>query len=277
MTKKYNNWRFLITSSCNSNCFFCHRDGTHENGYFLDFVLFEETINKFKKDINKIRFAGGEPFLHPDIFKMIKRTLPLTEDLGIVTNGLLLSKYSKKIKEINLPKLTISLHTLNAQSFEKITGLDKKIHKQIIDSIIDLKNHVKKIKINSVVLKDINTNNEEIETLINFIIKHNLDMEFIELDLGSLKKIDFQQYHFPPEKLKNKVEKIIKSKMKYNSEECNWICYVNNSKIEIHKSLCVNKLCNECVRNRPILMYPNGTINRCRLNKPVIRNIDISL
>lgn len=276
MAKKYNNWRFLVTSSCNSNCFFCHREGTHKSGSFLDFVIFEQTIKRFEKHINKIRFAGGEPFLHPDIFKMIKRALPLTKDFAIVTNGLLLSKYSKQIKESSLPKLTISLHTLNAKSFEIITGLDEKIHQQIIDSIIDLKNHVK-IKINVVILKDINTTNEEIEMLINFVIKNNLDIEFIELDLGSLKKINFQQYHFSSEKLRDEVEKIIKSKMKYNPEECSWISYIHNSKIEVHKSLCVNKLCNECIKSRPILMYPDGTINRCRLSKPVLKNIDINL
>lgn len=109
MTKKYNNWRFLVTSSCNSNCFFCHRDGAGTKKSFLDFQFFKNISEEYRKQISKVRFAGGEPLLHPSIFRMVEIALSLTSDVSISTNGLLLSKYIKQIRDSKLQKVTISL------------------------------------------------------------------------------------------------------------------------------------------------------------------------
>ena len=272
MKRKYNNWRFLLTSACNANCFFCHRDGTDQKGFFLDYFTFDKIIDKFSKQITKLRFAGGEPFLHPDLFKMIKRVLPITKDVGVVTNGLLLSKYFKEIKESNLSKLTVSLHTLNENSFEKITGVNKLEHKKIINSIANLKNYLK-IKINVVILKNINTTEEDLNNLIYFVIENNLDIEFIELDSGSLKEINFKKCHLDSANIKYKLEELFDVKLNWDKEESNWVGYIRNSKIEVHQSLCINKLCEKCIKTRPILMYPDGTVNRCRLGKPLIKNL----
>lgn len=274
--KKYDNWRFLVTSSCNSKCFFCHRDGTGIDNFFLNFQFFENIIRKYKKHISKVRFSGGEPLLHSDIFKMIKTTLFLTQDVSIVTNGLLLSKYIKQIKDSKLPKITVSLHSLNSDTFERIAGIKHKQYSKIINSIKKLKEFVK-IKLNVVILKNLNTETDELEKLINFVIENNLNIEFIELDLGSIQDFNLEKYHYTPNRLVNDIKKIFKISFKFDSLESNWISIIKNSKIEIHKALCFNKLCKKCVYTRPILVYPNGKINRCRLGKPLIRNVDITL
>lgn len=274
--KKYNNWRFLVTSSCNSDCFFCHRDGAGTNNLFLDFKIFQNIVRKYSNQINKVRFAGGEPLLHRDIFKMVEIVLLLTQNVSIVTNGLLLSKYTKKIKDSKLPKITVSLLSLNSTTFEKITGIKYKQHHEIISSIKELKQFVK-IKLNVVILKNLNTSKEELKKLINFAIENNFDVEFIELDLGAIKNFNFEKYHYAPSRLVNDIKDFKNIFFKFNDLESNWISVINNSKIEVHKSLCFNKLCEKCIETQPILVYPNGKINRCRLGKPLIKNIDATL
>ena len=274
--KKYNNWRFLVTSTCNSNCFFCHRDGAGTKESFLDFQFFKNIIEQYEKQINKVRFAGGEPLLHPDIFKMIKTILSLTQDVSIVTNGLLLSKYIKQIRDSKLPKITVSLHSLNSDTFERITEIKPQQHSKIINSIKELKQFIK-IKLNVVILKNLNTGVEELEKLINFVIENGLNIEFIELDLGSVRSFDLEKYYYTPRLLINNIEKFKKIYFEFDNNESNWISTIRNSEIQIHKALCFNKLCKKCIETRPILVYPNGKINRCRLGKPLIRNIDITL
>lgn len=243
---------------------------------FLDFQFFKNIIRKYKNHINKIRFAGGEPLLHPDICKMIKIVSPLTKDVGLVTNGLLLSKYIKEIQDSKLPKITVSLHSLNPNTFKKITGIESKQHQEIINSLQQFKKFTR-IKINVVILKDLNTNQEELKKLIDFIIENNFNIEFIELDLGSIQHFNFGKYHYAPDRLVDDIRRIKKVYFEFDDLECNWSSTIKNSKIEVHKGLCFNKLCQECIATRPILVYPNGKINRCRLGKSLVPNIDINL
>jgi len=274
--KKYNNWRFLVTSTCNSNCFFCHRDGTGIKESILDFQFFKSIIKGYGKQISKVRFAGGEPLLHPDTFKMVEIALFLTSDVSIGTNGLLLSKYIKQIRDSKLQKLTVSLHSLNPNTFEKVTGIKPTGHSTILNSIKKLKKFVK-IKLNVVVLKDVNTSIEELGKIIDFAVENDLNMEFEELDLGSIQNIDFKKYHYSPNKLVNDIKRLKKVSFKFDAAESNWISWINKSKIGIQKSHCFNNLCKKCVLSRPILVYPNGVINRCRLGKPLVKGVDITL
>lgn len=272
--KKYDNWRLLLTSECNARCFFCHKDGAENKGNLLDMKIIDNILLKYGKEIKKIRLAGGEPLLHPEIFNIIEKCSCHTKDIGLVTNGLLLKKYFNEIIKSNLSKITISLHVYNEDKYEKITKINKNFLKDLIITIKELTKY-KKVKLNAVVIKNINTTKDELKKILNFCITNNLDIEFIELDLGSLEQIDFKKYHLSPEDLKSKIEKIFNIEMNYSDEESNYTYKINNSKIEIHKSLCYNKLCFNCLKSRPIIVYPNGEMNRCRMEKAVVDNVDI--
>jgi MoaA/NifB/PqqE/SkfB family radical SAM enzyme len=43
-------------------------------------------------EVFNIVFAGGEPFLHPDIFEIIERAIKTKMQVGVLTNGVLLDK-----------------------------------------------------------------------------------------------------------------------------------------------------------------------------------------
>jgi organic radical activating enzyme len=100
-----------VIDGCNLKCEGC----THFSSLYSDDAIC--TIESFKKDLERLneigqiirlRVLGGEPFLLDDIGEYIvsaREILPLT-DIEIVTNGLLISKVSKKnwilIKDSNV-------------------------------------------------------------------------------------------------------------------------------------------------------------------------------
>lgn len=273
----YDNWRFLVTSSCNSHCFFCHGDGTGEKqGQFLKLGLFESILARYSKEIKKIRFAGGEPFLHPEIFRMVKAALEITPNVSVGTNGLLLNKIYRQIIDSGLSKLTISLHSLHPDTFEVITKTPLREFLSILDSISKLKKHLQ-IKINYVVLNGINSTGREINDMLDYVVGNKLNIEFEELDLGSLRAINFLQFHRDPQKVVKTISKLKDVSFEYNESESVWISKISTSSVGVQKCHCFHSLCKRCLRSRPILVYPAGAVNRCRLGEPRIKNLDISL
>ena len=87
---------FHIADQCNLNCAACqHFSGLVRNPHFPDFEKFSrdlKELNKYIKDIGRIRILGGEPLMNPEIEKYVAlahEVYPYSE-LYVVTNGILL-------------------------------------------------------------------------------------------------------------------------------------------------------------------------------------------
>lgn len=72
---------FEIIQTCPNNCRFCSSCAGMDKDTMIDYETFVNVINHFMKigGIQEISFSGGEPFLHPNLFDMIK----YCKDLGI--------------------------------------------------------------------------------------------------------------------------------------------------------------------------------------------------
>jgi molybdenum cofactor biosynthesis enzyme MoaA len=257
--------RFLISSDCQSNCIFCHKDGVNTKKIFLSFSKFKEIINNYEKQIKKIRFSGGEPLLNKQIFKMTDFCRSITNNVCIVTNGLLLDNYKAKIKKDKYPNLTVSIHSLYFKTFNKITGLNSNQHKKIINTIKELSPYTN-IKINIVFLKDLNITDCELKKIIDFGVKYNLNIRFQELDLGSISSdFSIDKYHYPIKNLIKDIEQIYPIKFKKKKGISTWVSGIDNSEISIRGALCFNKKCKECDLTRPLLIKPDGVLTKCRL------------
>lgn len=87
--------QFFPTNRCNSNCGFCscaNRDKTLEMG--MDMV--REVVGKFaEKGMKAVTITGGgEPLMHPDIEEIFNVFAGYGTEIGLVSNGILLSKVS---------------------------------------------------------------------------------------------------------------------------------------------------------------------------------------
>ena len=72
---------FEIIQTCPNNCRFCSSCAGMDKDTMISYDTFVRAINHFMNigGIEEISFSGGEPFLHPNLFEMIK----YCKDLGI--------------------------------------------------------------------------------------------------------------------------------------------------------------------------------------------------
>ena len=181
--------RISLTESCNLRCIYCMPEGvapkvcgetlTKEN--IFDIVEVAVELN-----IKKIRLTGGEPLLRQDIVEIVQGIKDRgIEKIYITTNGILLSEKIEKLKKAGLKGVNISLDTLDREQFNLITRggeLEK-----VLLGIEKALNLNLEVKINSVIMKDINEN--AIEGLAKLTLNNQLDVRFIELmPIGQGKK-----------------------------------------------------------------------------------------
>ena len=59
---------------CPNNCKFCSSNSNCNKTQIIEFDTFKKVIDYFISTggIGELSISGGEPFLHPDIFKMIE-------------------------------------------------------------------------------------------------------------------------------------------------------------------------------------------------------------
>lgn len=96
-----------------------------------DILSFDEIIAIVKhgveRGINKVRITGGEPLVRKGIVDLISQlsTFEGIEDLAMTTNGILLPKFAKDLAKAGLKRVNISLDTLDAEKFNRITRVGK--------------------------------------------------------------------------------------------------------------------------------------------------------
>lgn len=202
MTDKYGRnidyLRISITDKCNLRCMYCMLpQGISSTSY--DSILKYEEILKIVEvgielGINKVRITGGEPLLRKGVIELIKELgrLPEIKDISMTTNGVLLPKYAFALKNAGLSRVNISLDSLNSDTYKRITGRDE--FANAIEGIkAAFEADLKPIKINVVVMKDINDN--ELKDFVNLTKEKDLHVRFVEyMPIGDVRSFVANYY-----------------------------------------------------------------------------------
>ncbi len=119
--------RISLTDRCNLRCTYC----VPATGVTL--MKKEEILNSTeiveivktatRLGINKIRFTGGEPLMRHDIVELTRQVKSVegVSNLTLTTNGTQLAKYAILLKRAGLDRVNISLDTLDALKYTRIT------------------------------------------------------------------------------------------------------------------------------------------------------------
>lgn len=182
--RNINYLRISVTDLCNLRCRYCMTDKGIIKKEFEDILTLEE-IEKITKEfvklgVNKIRITGGEPLVRKGILKLIREigSLDTVKDFAMTTNGTLLKKYAKDLKEAGLNRVNISLDTLNPKKYSHITRGGN--INEVLEGIEEAKKvGLTPIKLNVVLIKDFNE--DEIEDFVNLTKDQEIDVRFIEL------------------------------------------------------------------------------------------------
>lgn len=181
--------RVSVTDRCDFRCVYCMSED-------MEFVARNQTIsleetariiNIFANHgVNKVRLTGGEPLVRKNIewlANSIKQNTAIKQ-LAITTNGSQLTKLARKLKSSGVDKLNISLDTLNAVQFNRITrtgDLTKVLAG--IDTAIAV--GFGNIRLNSVIMRG--QNDTQIMPLVEYARSKSIDIAFIEeMPLGKV-------------------------------------------------------------------------------------------
>ena len=118
---------------------------------------------------------------------MIKdlKSIDNIKEIALTTNGFLLKKHAQSLKDSGLDRITVSLDSLNSDSYKKLNGQNLELNKAL--ESIEFANSVgfENIKINTVVMKGINE--DQIIKLAEFGRKNKLIIRYIEyMDVGNI-------------------------------------------------------------------------------------------
>jgi cyclic pyranopterin phosphate synthase len=228
-----------------------------------DILTLEEIENIAKifcsLGIKKIRITGGEPLLRKGVFQLFEKLGKFNEldEILLTTNGILLSEYAQKLRDVGVTKINISIDTFDEAKYFDLTGGGDV--KKVLDGIEKAKKiGFESIKLNVVLIKGIN--DDEIEKFVNLTKYEKIDVRFIELmpvgDVCGWAKERF---------ISNKIilEKMDGLKKIYNSDISSPAVYykLENSKGRVGLiSSFSGKFCDSCNRVR---LSADGKIKMC--------------
>jgi cyclic pyranopterin phosphate synthase len=191
--------RISVVDRCNLRCDYCRpsADDYHAapRQHLLSFEEIERAVRiAASLGVEKIRLTGGEPLVRKGIVELVARiaAVPGIRDLAMSTNATLLDEYAQALREAGLQRVNISLDTLDAQKFSRLTGGDLRDVLRGIHAAQDA--GLTPIRLNAVLLRGIN--DAEAAQLIDFSIREQLELRFIEL-MPMREGMDWQKHYFP--------------------------------------------------------------------------------
>jgi cyclic pyranopterin phosphate synthase len=145
----------------------------------LTFEEIERTVSILAEmGITKVRLTGGEPFVRTDLMRLIERIIQIKgiNELNITSNGILMGPHVKELKSLGVSSVNLSLDTLNADRFKKITRRDE-FDKTWETLQLLIENEIP-VKINAVVMDEKNI--EDIIPMVELTKHQNISVRFIE-------------------------------------------------------------------------------------------------
>jgi len=191
--------RLSITELCNFRCKYCLPDGgTVGNKCFLNMNEIRRLVTAFAElGVQKVRLTGGEPSLRKDFIDIIETISAIDgiKEVALTTNGYRLSRQAHLIKNAGANALNISIDSLNADNFHKIT--DHNCLSKVLAGVEEAQAAgFEKIKINVVLLKGIN--DHEFSDFLDWIKNEAVEIRFIELMQTGDNLEYFKQRHLSP-------------------------------------------------------------------------------
>ena len=252
--------RISVTPRCNLRCFYCHHEG-EGSGKHIDMTPKEMQRIVWAAasfGVKKVKLTGGEPLLRSDIIEIIQeiKSVPRISEVSMTTNGTLLANFAKSLKEAGLVRVNVSLHTLEPETYERITGTNA-LERVIAGVKNALKVGLSPVKVNMVILKGIN--DDQIKTVIDFAEKNNVILQLIELESAIEGRL-YRKYHSDlaqiQNELKTKAEKIRIRRMHHRRK----YLLPRGVEVEVVRPMHNTEFCKHCNRIR---VTSDGKLKPC--------------
>ncbi|MEO5332634.1 MAG: GTP 3',8-cyclase MoaA [Magnetococcus sp. YQC-5] len=174
--------RVSVTDRCNLRCDYCRlvEEPMVSNQQLLSLEEIARLGRLFVElGVDRIRLTGGEPLLRRNVVTLVQELGNLSGlgELSLTTNGVLLARLARPLREAGLHRVNISLDTLTPEIFATLTRGGTLT--PVLEGIQEAQSAgLHPVKINMVVMRGIN--DHEISPMITFAVQHGLILRFIE-------------------------------------------------------------------------------------------------
>jgi cyclic pyranopterin phosphate synthase len=157
--------RISVTDRCNFRCTYCMpKDVFGPDHEFLprSEVLSFEEITRLARifqahGVEKVRLTGGEPLLRRNLERLIEMLAGLDGlDLTLTTNGSLLARKARSLRDAGLQRVTVSLDSLDDEVFRAMNDVDFPVARVLEGIEAAAAAGLAPIKINMVVQRGVN-------------------------------------------------------------------------------------------------------------------------
>lgn len=174
--------RISVTDKCNYRCVYCMPENGVPARDHAELLTAEE-IARFVElvageGIRRIRLTGGEPLVSHRIVPLIRsiRAIPTIEDISLTTNGALLPRMASDLRAAGLDRVNISLDTLDADQFARITRLGR-LEQALAGIDAALAHGFDPVKVNTVVVRRLE---QDVFGLARLSVERPVHVRFIE-------------------------------------------------------------------------------------------------
>ena len=184
--------RISVTDRCNFRCVYCMPKAAfgHDHAFLprSELLSFEEIVRVARifvdQGVEKIRITGGEPLLRRHIENLVEQLAKLPVELTLTTNGSLLTKKARALRDAGLQRVTVSLDGLDDAVFKRMNDVAYPVG-EVLDGIAAAAAAgLAPIKVNCVVKRG--SNDGEILPLARHFRRSGHILRFIEfMDVGS--------------------------------------------------------------------------------------------
>ncbi len=164
--RRLHDLRISVTDRCNFRCPYCMPAEIYGENYrflgreqLLSFEELERLARLFVElGVEKIRITGGEPLLRHQLPQLVERLAAISglRDLTLTTNGVLLAKHAKALRDAGLHRVTVSLDSLDAGMFRRMSGRDATPERVLEGIEVAAGVGLRPVKINCVVQRGVN-------------------------------------------------------------------------------------------------------------------------
>jgi cyclic pyranopterin phosphate synthase len=184
--------RISVTDRCNFRCIYCMPrevfDAGHEFLPHSAMLSFEEIARLARifvgLGVKKIRLTGGEPLVRKQLHRLVAMLAELPAEITLTTNGSLLARQARSLKEAGLDRVTVSLDSLDEATFRAMNDADFPVAKVIEGIEVAAAEGLGPVKINMVVKRG--TNDGDIVAMARRWRGTGHIIRFIEyMDVGS--------------------------------------------------------------------------------------------
>jgi cyclic pyranopterin phosphate synthase len=184
--------RISVTDRCNFRCVYCMPrevfDADHKFLPHSAILTFEEIARVARVfvglGVQKLRLTGGEPLVRRGVDRLVALLAPLGADLTLTTNGSLLARQARALKDAGLNRITVSLDSLDEATFRAINDADYPVADVLKAIDVAAAAGFTPIKVNMVVKRGVNDG--EIVAMARHFRGTGHIVRFIEyMDVGS--------------------------------------------------------------------------------------------